>query len=113
MVSGPAARERGGIDWSAVGALVRRDLRAVRRSKAVVLPMVFVPVVLLVLLPASVGMAANGKTIDVSRFLEVLPRSLVDAILEVPPDERLVVLVLGYLVGRLAARRGEGPVPTS
>ena len=89
------------VDWTAVGALVRRDLAAVGRSKAVVLPMLLVPFVLLVLLPLSVGLAANGGSLDVDRFLDLLPGRLAAPILDAPEHERLVILVLGYLVAPL------------
>ena len=39
-----------GIQWLAVGALVRKDLTAIRRSKAVVIPMLLVPTLLMVCL---------------------------------------------------------------
>ena len=91
----------GPTDWTAVRAIVRRDLGAVTRSKAVLLPMLLVPVLLLVLLPMSVGLAANGDSLDVDRFLDLMPGRLSEPILALPPRERLVVLVLGYLVAPL------------
>jgi ABC-type Na+ efflux pump permease subunit len=89
------------IDWNAVRAVARKDLQAVRRSKAVVLPMLVVPVILLVVLPASVGLAANERSIDLSRFLDLIPSDLAAPILGLPEREQLVVLVLGYLVAPL------------
>ena len=88
-------------DWGAVRALLRRDLAAVKRSKAVVLPMLLVPVVLLVFLPMCVGLAANGGGLDVNHFLTLLPGRLAHPIAALPPHERLVILVLGYLVAPL------------
>lgn len=95
------ARRRDGVDWTAVRALLRRDLAAVGRSKAVILPMLLVPLLLLVLLPMSVGLAANGDSLDVDRFLDLIPSRLAEPILAAPQDERLVILVLGYLVAPL------------
>ena len=46
-------------DIHAIRAIVARDLRAVRRSKAVVIPMLTVPVILMVVLPLVVGYAAR------------------------------------------------------
>jgi ABC-type Na+ efflux pump permease subunit len=89
------------IEWTAVRAVLRRDLQAVRRSKAVVLPMLVVPTILLVLLPASVGLAANDRSVDVDRFLGLLPAQLTEPILGLPVREQLVVLILGYLVAPL------------
>ena len=93
--------DTGPIDWSVVRVMLSRDLGAIARSKALVLPMLFLPIVLLVLLPASIGLAANGKTLDVGRFLDMLPGRLAEPILHYPPDERLIILVLGYLVAPL------------
>jgi ABC-2 type transport system permease protein len=90
-----------GIDRAAVAAVLRKDLQAVGRSKAVVLPMLVVPVILLVLLPASVGLAAQDRTIDLDRFLDLLPVGLTEPITGLPPQEQLIVLVLGYLVAPL------------
>lgn len=92
-------RER--VDWVAVRAVVRRDLQAVGRSKAVVLPMLLVPFVLLVLLPLSVGLAAGNDRLEVDRFLDLMPAGLAEPILDAPENERLVLLVLGYLVAPL------------
>lgn len=101
--SAPAVTEtdRADVNWIAVQAVLRRDLTAVARSKAVVLPMLLVPLLLLVLLPMSVGLAANGGALDVDRFLELLPGRLAHPILALPEHERLVILVLGYLLAPL------------
>ena len=89
------------IDWGAVRSIMRRDLMAVRRSKAVVLPMLLVPLLMLVLLPASVGLAANGGGLDPTRFLEMVPSTLADPVSRYPVNEQVVMLVLGYLVAPL------------
>jgi ABC-type Na+ efflux pump permease subunit len=81
--------------------MLRRDLGAILRSKALVLPMALLPLILLVLLPASIGLAANGNTLDVDRFLAMIPDRLSAPILGYPPHERLVIMVLGYLVAPL------------
>jgi hypothetical protein len=90
-----------GIDWGVVREILRRDLTAVRRSKAVMLPMLLVPLCMLVLLPLSVGLAANSSTFDVSSFLDLLPGRLAAPIQMLPVHEQLVILVLGYLVAPL------------
>ena len=88
-------------DWGAIRAVMAKDLLAVRRSKAVVLPMLFVPVLLLVVLPLVIGLAARGQEADLTRFLDALPADLAAPIISLPPDEQLVVLVLGYLLAPL------------
>ena len=42
---------RASRDWAAIRVVVAKDLKAVRRSKAIVLPMIIVPAVLLIVLP--------------------------------------------------------------
>lgn len=90
-----------GIDLTAVKVVLARDLTAIVRSKALVLPMLFLPVVLLVLLPASIALAANSRQLDIDRFLTFLPGDLVAPVLAHPKHEQLVILVLGYLVAPL------------
>jgi ABC-2 type transport system permease protein len=92
-----------GPDWRAVWTIVGRDLRAVRRSKAIVLPMVLVPTVLLVALPTSIGLLARAAPSgQVENALgSPLLQNLAEPILALPEDEQLIVLVLGYLLAPL------------
>jgi ABC-type Na+ efflux pump permease subunit len=78
-------------------------MTAVRRSKSITLPMILVPVILIVVLPLSVGLLArNAPTEQVDSALSSpFVRDLVRPILELPERERLVVLVLGYLLSPL------------
>ncbi|MCU1354689.1 MAG: hypothetical protein JWM89_107 [Acidimicrobiales bacterium] len=97
-MSGPTIA---GFDRDAVRAVLGRDLGAVRRSKAVMLPMLLVPLLLLVLLPLSIGLAAHGDALHVEDFLKLLPGRLASSVMTHPHQERLVILVLGYLVAPL------------
>ena len=73
-----------------------------RRSKAVMLPMLLVPTLLLVVLPSVIGLAAVSQdNFSVERFLDSLPGNLARPILELPEREQLVVLVNGYLLAPL------------
>ena len=90
------------MNWDAVRAVVAKDLTAVRRSKAVVLPMVLVPVLLLIVLPLVIGLGARSQpSVDVSRFLDNIPGDLARPILKLPQREQLIVLVNGYLLAPL------------
>ena len=90
------------VDPAAVRAVVRKDLLAATRSKAVVLPMLMVPVLLLVVLPAVVALGAGrGTTADMSSFLDQLPGELAAPVARLPQREQLVVLVNGYLLAPL------------
>jgi ABC-type Na+ efflux pump permease subunit len=94
--------ERQPIAWTAVRAVVRKDLIAVRRSKAVFLPMLFVPLLLMVVVPAIIGLASRvPQSFDIERFLVAAPDGLKEPILALPERERLVVLVNGYLLAPL------------
>jgi ABC-type Na+ efflux pump permease subunit len=79
-----------------------RDLRAVRRSKSVLLPMLIVPGLLLIVLPAVLTfIATRARTNGVGRFLNSIPGDLVGPITALPQREQLVVLVCGYLLAPL------------
>jgi ABC-type Na+ efflux pump permease subunit len=89
-------------DWTAMRAVLSKDLLAVRRSKAVVLPMLIVPFLLLVVLPLAIGLAAlSSEPPGVGGFLEAVPGSLADRIRDLPQREQLLMLVDGYLLAPL------------
>lgn len=86
----------------AMRAVIAKDLIAVRRSKAVILPMLIVPALLLVVMPMGIGLAAraaNGP--DVSSILAKLPGNVAEPITRLPQREQLIVLVNGYLLAPL------------
>lgn len=83
-------------------AVLAKDVLAVRRSKAVVLPMLIVPVLLLVVLPLAVGLAArSANPPGAGGFLEAVPERLADAVRWLPESQQLLVLVDGYLLAPL------------
>jgi ABC-2 type transport system permease protein len=85
-----------------VAAVIRRDLTAVRRSKAVVIPMLIVPLLLFVLLPMGIGLAVLAQdNPDVSVLIHRLPEAVAEPILRLPYAERPIVLVSGYLLAPL------------
>ena len=91
------------MNWNAMRAIIRKDLIAVRRSKAVFLPMLMVPTLLLVILPLVIGIAArmSGSGAEVSGFLDRLPGGLADPITSRPAGEQMLLLVNGYLLAPL------------
>ncbi len=83
-------------------AVVAKDLTAVKRSKAVVLPMLFVPVLLLIVLPLVIGLiASHSAAVQVGDFLTRLPHGVADPITSLPQEEQMIVLVNGYLLAPL------------
>ncbi|MEO0494163.1 MAG: ABC transporter permease subunit [Actinomycetota bacterium] len=103
-VPAPSTTSRRGPDWAVVAAVVRRDLRAVRRSKAVVIPMMLVPTLLMIVLPLVIGYAARTASTSeagAETFLQSVPRQLAEPIEALPPQAQLLTLVLGYLLAPL------------
>jgi ABC-type transport system involved in multi-copper enzyme maturation permease subunit len=87
-------------DWEAIRTIVGKDLTAVRRSKAITLPMAFVPIVLLVILPIVLGSVA--RSVDPGAALQSpLVRNILAAVVSLPEGEQLPVLILGYLLSPL------------
>ncbi len=87
---------------NAVRAIAAKDFTAVRRSKGVMLPMLIVPFFLLVVLPLVVGLAArSAHPPDVTSLVRALPHGFARHITGLPPGERLLTLVDGYLVAPL------------
>jgi ABC-type Na+ efflux pump permease subunit len=89
-------------DGAGIRALAARDLLAVRRSKAVMLPMLLVPALLLIVLPIVLAIAAGRSDPGgIGRFVESLPENLSAPIIGLPENERIIVLVHGHLLAPL------------
>lgn len=88
------------MTWRAVWAVVRRDLTVVLASKAVVLPALIVPAVLLIGLPALAGLAPQvvdaASAGDLDALLALLPAG-VAAELSADPGLRAGELLVTYL----------------
>ncbi|GIU84829.1 MAG: hypothetical protein KatS3mg008_1604 [Acidimicrobiales bacterium] len=90
------------VNWHAVWAVVRKDLTAVRRSKPIVIPMALVPLLLLVVMPTLIGLfARTAGEVDLTEALEELPSNVSEPITSLPPDEQVIMLVLGFLMAGL------------
>ena len=90
------------VDWLIVRIVVAKDLRAVRRSKALWVPMLVVPALLLIVLPTAIGLiAARTASPDVTQFLGRVPGDIAEPITRLPQRQQLVVLVNGYLLAPL------------
>ncbi len=90
------------MSWPVMWAIITKDVTAIRRSKAVVIPMLAVPALLVVGLPFAIGLAARSAgSSDISRILENVPGDVARPILDLPANEQLLVLVNGYLLAHL------------
>lgn len=89
-------------DPEVVKAVLWKDLTTVRRSKAVLLPMLLVPAALLVVLPLVLGLVASrAQNPDLSGLFANMPSQIVEPLERLPEHERLVVLINGYLLAPL------------
>lgn len=90
--------------WRGIAAVVRRDLVVALGSKAVVLPALIVPLVLLVLLPALTGLVprlVDAATVgDLQALLDILPAGAVGG-LPADPALQAAVLTVTYLLAPL------------
>lgn len=90
------------MNWDAIRAVIRKDLTAVRRAKWVIRPMIGLPIVLLVLVPAGIALYARARpNVDVERALSALPGALARPVLSLPQPEQLLVLTNVYLLAPL------------
>lgn len=90
-------------DFAAIRTVILKDVVAVKRSKAIVLPMALVPLVLIVIMPILIGIISRNAGHDQVQNALSSPmlNRLADPILRLPEAEQLVVLVLGYLLSPL------------
>ncbi|MDZ4701419.1 MAG: ABC transporter permease subunit [Rhodothermales bacterium] len=95
------------MHFSAVFALVRRDLKIVSQSRGVLLPMLVVPVLSLVLLPVlavvapSLGDSEQATVLALSRIVDWMSVGLQDQLAGYTDLQKWVVLVLVYFLAPL------------
>lgn len=92
------------MNWRGIAAVVRRDLQVAMGSKAVVLPAIIVPALLVVLVPALAGLAPRlvdaATAGDIERFLAALPEGALAGVPADPGLQTAYVLVV-YLLAPL------------
>lgn len=90
------------MNTRAIRAVVRRDLIVVMGSKAVVLPALIVPAMLLVLLPVLAGLAphllGSVSTADMFRVMDALPPEASAQLSSVEPSAQAAELAVTYLL---------------
>ncbi|MHB0858882.1 MAG: ABC transporter permease subunit [Anaerolineae bacterium] len=89
-------------NWRATRALMRKDLKQVLTNKMVWLPIVIVPLVLLVLMPAGLVLMptlvpAELNNTDTDMLLQVLPQNLQDQLEELTPEQQWIILSANYM----------------
>ena len=100
------------MNWRAIFAIVRKDLKVVVQSKAVMIPLVMVPVILFTLLPGVAGLLLNNADLDSATVREF--QSEMDSFYANMPDgiqaeleqfdnevQRIAFLVFTYMLAPL------------
>jgi ABC-2 type transport system permease protein len=88
------------MSWRAIRAIAGRDLRLVVRSRAVLVPMIIVPVMFFVLMPALVvgGLRLAGDLPDdVTDLLQMLPGPVADELAGLTEVQQVLIWTTNYL----------------
>ena len=98
-----------GLNWRGIWTVVRKDLKVVFRSKMIVLPMIILPVILQVLMPAGMGLAvvlggdsfASSTSSDLNTMLRAVPAPVLARWQGLGPAEIFLMLALVYMFAPL------------
>jgi ABC-type Na+ efflux pump permease subunit len=92
------------VNWRGIRAIVRKDLRVVRENKGVSIPMIVIPILVLVVVPAMARFAPLLQGISpsflagVNIFLERAPANIQAEFARYDLAQSIVVLSLGYFM---------------
>jgi ABC-2 type transport system permease protein len=93
------------MNLRAMRAIMAKDLAVVRRSKAVMLPLVVVPFVMVLILPVVASFAPSFVNLpgagDLTALLERMPEAMQVQLAPFSEEQRIVVLLLVYLFAPL------------
>ena len=89
------------MNWRAIRALMRKDLLAVRRSRIVMLPLIILPLILIIVFPTGLGLAARllpealaGEASDLQQLLDALPPSVQQEIAGLNAADSVMIAML-------------------
>lgn len=88
----------------AVSAIIRKDIKVVLQSKGVLIPLIVVPLILFIALPALASLAPSLVNIpgasltDIEVFLERMPGGLQAELAGLDLTQKMVVLMLVYIL---------------
>ncbi len=92
------------MNWRAIFAIVRKDLKAVRQNKGVMVPVLIIAVVFFVVLPglsALIPAAVNGMNndaIEVEKIINGLPAALQQELSTLDLSQKATVILLMYML---------------
>lgn len=92
------------MNWRAIKAIIRKDLKVVSQSKGVMIPLVIVPLIFFVALPILAGMfpqlaEATGESLsEFQTFLDQMPSSFREQLADYNEDQQLIVIAVVYFL---------------
>jgi ABC-type Na+ efflux pump permease subunit len=97
------------MNGRAIRTLIRKDLTVVLRSKAVTIPLIIVPILLQVVMPAGFGVMAAvlpseetaGEIDELRQVFSAMPESVASQLAGLQPNQAFFVLMLVYLFAPL------------
>ncbi len=93
------------MNWRAIRALVRKDLKVVVQNKGVVLPIILLPLILFIVIPALAlfipSMSAGASSQDLAELTRMVAPGLRDQLVGLTPDQAGVVFFLVYMMASL------------
>jgi len=91
------------MNWRAIGAIIRKDLTVVLRSKAVLLPLVLLPILLQVVIPAGLGASVSfippgsSDIEEIGQLLRAMPPTLQVELGALSEKQLFLTLMLVYM----------------
>jgi len=95
------------MNWRGIRAVVRKDLTVVLRAKAVLIPLILVPVILQVIMPAAFGIAAtmiptqSSDLQDLQQLITAMPPAIAQQTAGLNDQQLFLVLMLVYFFAPL------------
>jgi ABC-2 type transport system permease protein len=92
------------MNWRAIKAIVRKDLKVVAQSKAVLIPLIIVPAFMFIALPGLFALAPSAMNLlgspmaELDTLLKQMPPGLQAELASYDPPQKTAVLVLVYLL---------------
>ena len=92
------------VNWRAVRAIIRKDLKVVLQNKGVSVPMMVVPLIILVALPALAAFAPSLQSVPgtpfagLDNFIEGMPGGLRAELAGLNEAQTMIVLILVYIL---------------
>ena len=96
-----------GLNWRAITAIIRKDLRVALQSKSVTLPMIIAPLILVVLMPtlATIGISFAGSLAndpaELAELVAIMPPEVRQQFGDYDVTQMAVLFVLRYMFAPL------------